>query len=195
MDNGWALSLLQPMITEFDKSIVGFPSIKRVRGELPTIRFRLFRMRRTSQPGLTKPQRTQGRMEDCPQFGYDAKMLSWFSQFKRARPKAASDVCKKCGSPSLKRRKATHPVHLCRFRRRRTPIPMNPDASLIVEPVGLWARPALSNTPQNQQDRALSTSPQAGPKKRIDVYRVELDQCRKCGHLMPTPEGRAKVKR
>jgi hypothetical protein len=31
--------------------------------------------------------------------------------------------------------------------------------------------------------------------KRIDVYRVELDQCRKCGHLMPTPEGRAKVKR
>ena len=72
---------------------------------------------------------------------------------------------------------------------------LNPDTSLIVEPVGLWARPALSNTPQNQQDRALSTSPQAGPKKRIDVYRVELDQCRKCGHLMPTPEGRAKVKR
>jgi predicted nucleic-acid-binding Zn-ribbon protein len=31
--------------------------------------------------------------------------------------------------------------------------------------------------------------------KRIDVYRVELDQCRKCGYLMPTPEGRAKVKR
>lgn len=31
--------------------------------------------------------------------------------------------------------------------------------------------------------------------KRVDVYRVELDQCRKCGHLMPTPEGRAKVKR
>jgi hypothetical protein len=31
--------------------------------------------------------------------------------------------------------------------------------------------------------------------KRIDVYRVELDQCRQCGHLMPTPEGRAKVKR
>ena len=31
--------------------------------------------------------------------------------------------------------------------------------------------------------------------KRVDVYRVELDQCRKCGHLMPTPEGQAKVKR
>jgi len=31
--------------------------------------------------------------------------------------------------------------------------------------------------------------------KRIDVYRVELDQCRQCGHLMPTPEGQAKVKR
>jgi hypothetical protein len=31
--------------------------------------------------------------------------------------------------------------------------------------------------------------------KRIDVYRVELDQCRKCGHLLPTPEGRAKVRR
>jgi hypothetical protein len=31
--------------------------------------------------------------------------------------------------------------------------------------------------------------------RRIDVYRVELDQCRKCGHLMPTPEGKAKVKR
>jgi len=31
--------------------------------------------------------------------------------------------------------------------------------------------------------------------RRIDVYRVELDQCRQCGHLMPTPEGQAKVKR
>ena len=31
--------------------------------------------------------------------------------------------------------------------------------------------------------------------RRIDVYRVELDQCRQCGHLMPTPEGRAKVSR
>ena len=31
--------------------------------------------------------------------------------------------------------------------------------------------------------------------KRIDVYRVELDQCRQCGHLMPTSNGQAKVKR
>lgn len=31
--------------------------------------------------------------------------------------------------------------------------------------------------------------------KRIDVYRVELDQCRQCGHLMPTQDGQAKVKR
>ena len=31
--------------------------------------------------------------------------------------------------------------------------------------------------------------------KRIDVYRVELDHCRQCGHLMPTPDGQAKVKR
>ena len=31
--------------------------------------------------------------------------------------------------------------------------------------------------------------------RRVDVYRVELDQCRDCGHLMPTPEGLAKVKR
>ena len=31
--------------------------------------------------------------------------------------------------------------------------------------------------------------------RRVDVYRVEFDQCRQCGHLMPTPEGRAKVKR
>lgn len=31
--------------------------------------------------------------------------------------------------------------------------------------------------------------------KRIDVYRVELDRCRQCGHLMPTKAGAAKVKR
>jgi ribosomal protein L40E len=31
--------------------------------------------------------------------------------------------------------------------------------------------------------------------KRLDIYRVELDKCRKCGHLMPTPEGLAKIKR
>jgi ribosomal protein L40E len=31
--------------------------------------------------------------------------------------------------------------------------------------------------------------------KRVDVYRVEVDLCRRCGHLMPTPEGHAKIKR
>jgi hypothetical protein len=31
--------------------------------------------------------------------------------------------------------------------------------------------------------------------KRIDVYRVELDLCKTCGHLMPTPDGKAKIKR
>ncbi len=31
--------------------------------------------------------------------------------------------------------------------------------------------------------------------RHLDVYRVELDRCRQCGHLMPTPEGKAKIKR
>jgi hypothetical protein len=31
--------------------------------------------------------------------------------------------------------------------------------------------------------------------KRLDIYRVELDKCRRCGHLMPTPDGKAKIKR
>lgn len=31
--------------------------------------------------------------------------------------------------------------------------------------------------------------------KRLDIYRVELDKCRSCGHLMPTAEGLAKIKR
>lgn len=47
--------------------------------------------------------------------------------------------------------------------------------------------------------RRLATYPAHlnGPLKgrRVDVYRVELDQCRDCGHLMPTPEGQAKIKR
>jgi arylsulfatase len=32
MDNGWAFALLQPVLIEFDKSIVDFPSIQRVPG-------------------------------------------------------------------------------------------------------------------------------------------------------------------
>ena len=31
-DNGWALSLIEPVIADFDKSIVDFPSIKRFPG-------------------------------------------------------------------------------------------------------------------------------------------------------------------
>jgi hypothetical protein len=31
--------------------------------------------------------------------------------------------------------------------------------------------------------------------RRIDVYRVPLDECRSCGFLMPTPDGQAKIER
>lgn len=31
--------------------------------------------------------------------------------------------------------------------------------------------------------------------RRVDVYRVEMDRCRDCGVLTPTPEGRAKIER
>lgn len=31
--------------------------------------------------------------------------------------------------------------------------------------------------------------------RRVDVYRVEHDQCRQCGFLAPTPQGQAKIKR
>jgi hypothetical protein len=31
--------------------------------------------------------------------------------------------------------------------------------------------------------------------KRLDIYRVEPDKCRRCGHLMPTAERKAKIKR
>jgi hypothetical protein len=58
---------------------------------------------------------------------------------------------------------------------------------------------SCKNCASNSLKRTLATYPVhltdrlAG--KRIDVYRVELDQCRDCGHLMPTPKGQAKVKR
>lgn len=51
----------------------------------------------------------------------------------------------------------------------------------------------------NRLKRRLATYPVplTGKLKgrRVDVYRVELDQCRDCGHLIPTPDGYAKVKR
>jgi hypothetical protein len=31
--------------------------------------------------------------------------------------------------------------------------------------------------------------------RRIDVQRVEMDECRNRGALMPTPEGKAKIER
>lgn len=31
--------------------------------------------------------------------------------------------------------------------------------------------------------------------RRLDIYRVELHECRYCGFLMPTDEGKAKVMR
>jgi hypothetical protein len=31
--------------------------------------------------------------------------------------------------------------------------------------------------------------------RRIDVYRVEMDECQDCGALTPTPEGKAKIDR
>ena len=43
--------------------------------------------------------------------------------------------------------------------------------------------------------RKIATYPVDLTGRRVDVYRVELDQCRQCGHLMPTREGQAKVKR
>ena len=68
---------------------------------------------------------------------------------KSASAPAVARACPKCGSPSLKRLLATHPVHL--------------------------------------------TGELAG--RRVDVYRVEMDQCRHCGILTPTDEGKAKIAR
>ena len=31
--------------------------------------------------------------------------------------------------------------------------------------------------------------------RRVDVYRVEMDKCRRCGTRTPTAEGRAKIER
>ena len=41
MDNGWSFSLMEPVIMDFNKSIVDFPSVKRFPGEPPTMRFRI----------------------------------------------------------------------------------------------------------------------------------------------------------
>ena len=44
-DNGWALALLEPVMIDFDKSVMKFPNIKRfVGGGLQPISFRTFRI-------------------------------------------------------------------------------------------------------------------------------------------------------
>jgi arylsulfatase len=66
MDNGWALSLLQPVIIEFDKSIVDFPSIKRVPGGASNDQIPNLQNPANPVPNMdfTKPARTKGGMED-----------------------------------------------------------------------------------------------------------------------------------
>jgi arylsulfatase len=66
MDNGWALSLLQPVIIEFDKSIVDFPSIKRIPGgasndQIPNLQNPA---NPVTNMDLTKPPHIKGGMED-----------------------------------------------------------------------------------------------------------------------------------
>lgn len=41
--------------------------------------------------------------------------------------------------------------------------------------------------------RLTGPAPLAG--KQIHVHRLALHECQSCGHLMPTPAGRAKVER
>ena len=53
-DNGWALSLLIPVLIEFDKSIVDFPNIKRFPGGasndlVPNLRIRRIQCRRLTR--------------------------------------------------------------------------------------------------------------------------------------------------
>jgi len=66
MDNGWALSLLQPVIIEFDKSIVDFPSIKRVPGGASNDQIPNLQNPANPVPAmdLKNPHRTMGGMED-----------------------------------------------------------------------------------------------------------------------------------
>jgi arylsulfatase len=62
MDNGGELSLLQPVSTEFDKSIVDFPSIKRVPGGASNDQIPNLQNPANPVPllDLTKPQRVRG---------------------------------------------------------------------------------------------------------------------------------------
>jgi SAM domain (Sterile alpha motif) len=66
MDNGWALALLQPVIIEFDKSIVDFPSIKRIPGGASNDQIPNLQNPANPAPlmDFTKPPRIKGGMED-----------------------------------------------------------------------------------------------------------------------------------
>jgi hypothetical protein len=66
MDNGWALSLLQPVIVDFDKSIVDFPDIKRIPGGASNDQIPNLQHPENPVPllDLTKPPKTMGGAED-----------------------------------------------------------------------------------------------------------------------------------
>lgn len=43
--------------------------------------------------------------------------------------------------------------------------------------------------------RRSTTYPLSLPGRQINVERVKVHECSQCGHLMPTPEGEAKLAR
>ncbi|MGH8226852.1 MAG: YgiT-type zinc finger protein [Steroidobacteraceae bacterium] len=43
--------------------------------------------------------------------------------------------------------------------------------------------------------RRSTTYPLTLPGRQINVQRVKVNECSSCGHLMPTPEGEAKLQR
>lgn len=43
--------------------------------------------------------------------------------------------------------------------------------------------------------RCSTTYPIILPGQQINVERVQVDECRECGHLMPTPAGQEKLQR
>ena len=52
-DNGWVLSLVYPVLVEFDQSIIKYPNIKRFPGGASNGLCRIFRIRRTPCPCST----------------------------------------------------------------------------------------------------------------------------------------------
>jgi len=66
MDNGWVLSLIQPVLVEFDKSIVDFPSIRRIPGGASNDVIPNLQNPDNPCPNMDfkKPQNTKGGMED-----------------------------------------------------------------------------------------------------------------------------------